>query len=51
MNKLKILTLLLLLAGTYVQMSGQDERKHIRRGNRDYKKAVIDSVTVDTTIV
>ena len=46
MNKLIIFTLFVL---SVVTVNAQQERKFIRQGNREYNRAVIDSVTTDTT--
>ena len=42
-----LLTILLLMVSVLV--NAQQERKYIRKGNREYKKAIIDSTTTDTT--
>ena len=47
MNKLIIITLFII---SVVTVNAQQERKHIRKGNREYNNAVIDSVTTDTTL-
>ncbi len=44
----KILIILVLMIGVY-SANAQQERKYIRQGNREYKKAVIDSTKTDTT--
>lgn len=48
MNSSKYILLLVFIAVSFLS-NAQQERKHIRHGNRDYDKAMIDSVTVDTT--
>lgn len=50
MNNVKIYSLFIVLLLGSLSVSAQKERKHIRQGNRDYNKAIIDSVTVDTTL-
>ena len=45
MNKLIIFSLLIL---SVLGANAQQERKYIRKGNREYNSAVIDSVTTDT---
>jgi len=47
MNKI-VLTLGVLIL-FFVNVNAQQERKFIRQGNREYDKAIIDSVTTDTT--
>lgn len=46
MNKIIVLTLFIFAV---ITVNAQQERKFIRQGNREYEKAVIDSVTTDTT--
>lgn len=49
MNKVKLLLISLFVLGSIASVNAQNERKYIRRGNSAYNKAVIDSVTVDST--
>ncbi len=44
----KFIYILISLLFLSVISQAQQERKHIRQGNRDYEKAIIDSVTTDT---
>ncbi len=46
MNKTVLIILFLMIS---VLVSAQQERKYIRKGNREYDKAFIDSLTTDTT--
>jgi len=48
MSSLKYI-LFLVFVGIAFLSNAQQERKHIRHGNRDYDKAMVDSLTVDTT--
>lgn len=45
----RIFFLISFLIFSHVMVFAQQERKYIRHGNREYEKAKIDSVTVDTT--
>lgn len=43
------ITIIALLLFSSMMVFGQQERKYIRHGNRQYEKAVVDSLTIDTT--